>query len=169
MVWGPTGTGKTYGAIKYMASKFGNDFHVQRFRPHVEEWWDGYVSQPGIIIEEFEGSDVVSYSRLLAILDRYQLLLPVKGGFKQARFKEVIFTSNRSPEDWYCNRGETSELDRRLAFGFDEGLGGMIHERTSLGDPYPIVHVKIEEAPHEVIEISDEELSEFLEAEGMEG
>ena len=63
------------------------------------KWWDGYRGEDGVIIDEFTGLfDIV---HLLRWLDRYPVLLEIKGGFAIARFSRVWITSNLDPRLWY--------------------------------------------------------------------
>lgn len=128
VVWGKTGTGKTHGAVDYLDKKFGGDFHIQHFTG-TTEWWDPYHGERAILMDEFGGSLEVSYGRLLVLLDKYKHMLPVKGGFAQASYEEVIITSNFDPRGWYANQADISALLRRLT---------SVTERLSLDDVWPL-------------------------------
>ena len=88
--WGDTGLGKTRGPYDEGAFKW---------EPSTPEWWDGYDGEEILLIDEFYGQ--LRPSRLLALLDGYQLRLPIKGGFTYARWTKVYISSNVPPDDWY--------------------------------------------------------------------
>ena len=113
--YGATGRGKTLHAINYMASRWSNNFYIWRPPEKTGEplWWDGYDFEPGIIIDEFNGNGI-GYRSLLGLLDRYFLRLAIKTSFTYAGFTEVIITSDKSPDQWYTNEANTTELMRRL-------------------------------------------------------
>lgn len=82
-------------------------------------WWDGYIDQSTILLEEFRGQ--IQLSKLLQILDPYPLHVEVKGGCMAARYSTVIITSNSAPEFWYKNEDGSREPDlqalyRRLGY-----------------------------------------------------
>lgn len=100
---GPTGCGKTRRAVSYP------DHYMKPKGDRV--WFDGYEDQAVLIIDDFYGD--IKYGLLLNILDGYELMLPVKGGFIWAQWTKVVITSNADPKDWY-KRGYTPALERRL-------------------------------------------------------
>lgn len=107
--WGLTGTGKTMSA-------FQEDPDLYKWSPSEgTQWWDGYVGQKTLLIDEFDGKLKLQY--LLAILDRYRLQLQVKGGFTHANWSRVIITSNLDPDGWYSEEPPEcrSALDRRIS------------------------------------------------------
>lgn len=102
---GSTGTGKTRAA--YDAT---NDPYVKP----AGDWWDGYVGQEDVIIDDFACD--MPITQLLRVLDRYPLKVPIKGGFVEFVAKAVYITSNIPYEEWYPNaRAEHKEaLTRRI-------------------------------------------------------
>lgn len=65
-------------------------------------WFDGYNGQSTLLIDEFKGW--ISPTYLNQLLDKYQLKLPVKGGFVNAKFTHVFITSNFPPEEWWSDK-----------------------------------------------------------------
>jgi len=84
---GSTGTGKTRSAMN--ACK--NPYKIQGDEL---QWWDGYAGQKELIIDEYDNQ--IPCTKLLGILDGYQLRLPVKGGFTYAMWDTVYITTNLS-------------------------------------------------------------------------
>lgn len=109
VLWGPTGTGKTYRVFReFGASVYRHDLSGNA------EWWDGYVGQSTILFDDFYGQR--KCSRMLHLLDGYPLDLPVKGGFTPAAYTAIYITSNTDPERWYQGvpREQRLALRRRL-------------------------------------------------------
>lgn len=83
---GLTGCGKSLTAL-LVSAFLGSVYYVD---PTLK-WFDGYDGQDVIVVDEFRGCPI---SFLLRMLDRYPMLLPVKGSMVQMLAKTVIFTSN---------------------------------------------------------------------------
>lgn len=119
--WGSTGTGKTRAA-------FQEDEHAFKWSPADEgrQWWDGYIGQKTLIIDEFYGQLKPAY--LLCLLDQYRLQLQVKGGFTHARWTKVIITSNTDPEDWYPT------IPPKVREALDRRITEVVHFPVDLND-----------------------------------
>lgn len=105
--WGKTGTGKTRFVMdQVMDQPF--------WSPGDYKWFDGYQSQPIVIIDDYRGEYPLQL--LLKLLDRYPMQVPVKGGFVKWCPKKVYITSNIHPNDWYpsADRFSVSAMFRRL-------------------------------------------------------
>lgn len=91
--WGETGIGKTRKAFEEAA------------RPYIHpggSWFDGYDGHSDVIFDDFGGSEFkITY--LLKLLDRYQMRVPIKGGFVQWVPRKIWITSNYSPDAWFPN------------------------------------------------------------------
>uniref|UniRef100_UPI0040485434 hypothetical protein n=3 Tax=Pseudomonadati TaxID=3379134 RepID=UPI0040485434 len=105
--WGSTGLGKSREAW----SKAGMDAYPKDPRT---KFWDGYRGHEVVVIDEFRGG--IDISHLLRWLDRYPVLVEVKGSSTVLRAKTIFITSNLSPEDWYKDLDEQTKeaLLRRL-------------------------------------------------------
>lgn len=91
VMWGPTGTGKTRAAFS-----FDDDIYI---KPS-EHWFDGYVGQKVLLVDEMTTQDI-PISFVLRMCDRYPMQLPVKGSYSHLDASIVIFTSNISPLHWW--------------------------------------------------------------------
>lgn len=89
---GPTGTGKS----RHCQDGFPGAYWKQR-----SQWWDGYVGQEVVILDEFYGW--LPYDTLLRLCDRYPLLVETKGGQVNFVAKKIIITTNAIPCNWYRN------------------------------------------------------------------
>ncbi len=104
---GETGVGKTKQAVEHSDNYYmitGDSL----------QWFDGYDGERTLIIDEYNNN--VSVTRLLNLLDRYQLRLPVKGGFTYANWDHVIITTNLSRNELHPNAkpAHRRALDRRI-------------------------------------------------------
>lgn len=103
VLYGPTGTGK---------SKWAFETYPGAYWKSQDNWWDEYDGQETVICDEFYGW--IKYSTLLRICDRYPLRLERKGGFINFKCKNILFTSNHEPENWYKNIEDMSAFIRRV-------------------------------------------------------
>jgi hypothetical protein len=87
---GPTGTGK---------SKWAMDNYPGAYWKQRSNWWDGYVGQETVVLDEFYGW--LPFDLLLRLCDRYPLLVETKGGQTQFVAKTIIITTNMLPCNWY--------------------------------------------------------------------
>lgn len=99
--WGTPGCGKTRRA-REEAGKFYLVPVPSRGQP---VWFDGYLGEHTIVIDDFDGS-WIDFAMLLRILDGYNLeRFAKKGGFVFKQWKRVFITSNQMPENWYPTKG----------------------------------------------------------------
>lgn len=101
LCFGPTGVGKTRWAV----DSSNGDFYKHEPR---SAWFDGYVNQTSIIVDEYSGWWSLDY--LLSFCDRYPHRLQIKGGFAWLRASRIIFTANTHPRDWYNYAGRSEQL-----------------------------------------------------------
>lgn len=96
VLFGPTGTGKSYHAH----TQFPNAASVS---PPTESkgpiWFDGYDGNVATIIDEFYGW--IRHDTMLRLCDAYAYRAPIKGGFVNFNSKYLIITSNQPPSQWY--------------------------------------------------------------------
>jgi len=90
--WGKTGVGKSRKAWEEATiDAYPKDPNTK--------FWDGYRGQSNVVIDEFRGT--INISHLLRWLDRYPLLLEVKGSMVVCKATNVWITSNLHPREWY--------------------------------------------------------------------
>lgn len=105
--WGPTGSGKTREAWEQCGYE---DTWVSNVNL---DWVDGYDGQSNVIIDDFRASHC-QFAKLLRILDRYPLKLPVKGGFVDWVPKRIIVTSTHSPYKCYKSEDIQENIDQLI-------------------------------------------------------
>lgn len=112
--WGPTGTGKTRYAVE-SARKLGS-YYILSKSNNKQLWWDGYVDQQVLIMDEFRGS-WCPFEVLLRILDGHQYQPEQKGGHVVVAYTTVIITSNIDPRCWYSSEKvkDQDPLFRRIS------------------------------------------------------
>lgn len=90
--WGPTGVGKSRTAW----DRAGLDAYP---KVSTTKFWDGYRGQDCVVIDEFRGG--IGIEHLLRWLDRYPVLVEVKGSAVVLKATKIWITSNLHPKDWY--------------------------------------------------------------------
>ncbi len=107
IVCGPTGTNKTRNAVE----ENQNAFKIEGANL---KWFDGYEMESTLIIDEYNND--IPITKLLNILDGYQLRLEIKGSFTYANWTKVIITTNLRPEEIHSKAKEehVNALNRRV-------------------------------------------------------
>lgn len=99
--WGPPGTGKSFMAHRELeAIEKPDNFFVVPMPKGSGLYFDGYMGQENVLIDEMRGSRM-PHQDLLRLLDRYPTTVPIHGGLVDWRPKKIILTSNHHPFDWY--------------------------------------------------------------------
>ncbi len=104
-IHGETGTGKTRMAVDSCAKDY------YKIEGSQLQWFDGYNGEKNLIIDEYAND--VKITKLLGLLDGYQLRVPVKCGFTYANWNTVYITSNLDPEELH---GQAIEKHRNALF-----------------------------------------------------
>lgn len=90
--WGKTGTGKSRKALDEGGMEaYGKD-------PR-SKFWDGYLGQEHVIVDEFRGG--IDVSHMLRWCDRYPVRVEVKGSSRPLVARKIWITSNLHPRQWY--------------------------------------------------------------------
>lgn len=105
--WGATGSGKSRRAWE----QAGLDAFPKDPRT---KFWDGYRGQQHVVIDEFRGG--IDIAHMLRWLDRYPVIIEVKGSSTVLKATKVWITSNLHPQDWYPDLDQATKqaLLRRL-------------------------------------------------------
>lgn len=114
LLFGPSEVGKTR---RFFDSEPADD----RWSSPITDglWFDGYYGQSAVLFDDFAGKlSKLSLANLLRIIDRYDIQLPVKGGFVWFNPKRIYITTNFHPRDWYDWDGREQQwpaLKRRFS------------------------------------------------------
>lgn len=105
--WGRTGSGKSKRAFE----EAGGDCY---FKDPRSKFWCGYQGQSHVIIDEFRGA--IDLSHMLRWLDRYPVIVEIKGSSRPLKATKFWITSNVDPRLWYpdADRETIEALVRRL-------------------------------------------------------
>lgn len=105
--WGSTGSGKSRRAwAEAGMGAYPKDPNTK--------FWDGYNCHEHVVIDEFRGR--IDISHLLRWLDRYPVIVEIKGSSTCLVAKTIWITSNLDPRCWYPDLDEETKqaLLRRL-------------------------------------------------------
>lgn len=135
IIQGPTGTGKS----RYCTETFPGAYWKPR-----NEWWDGYVHQEVVVLDEFYGW--LAYDFLLRLCDWHPLIVGCKGGSLQFVSKTIVITTNKRPDQWYRNvyfEAFKRRIDTIMVFGtafrstysrYEDAKFIDLHDEDKLGD-----------------------------------
>lgn len=104
---GPTNVGKSHRAWDEAGiDAFPKDPNTK--------FWDGYRGQESVVIEEFRGR--IDISHMLRWLDKWPVVVEIKGGATVLKAKKIFITSNLPVTKWYPDLDEETyaALLRRL-------------------------------------------------------
>ncbi len=130
LLYGPTGTGKSHWAH----TKFPDAF----WKSPLCKWFDGYLDQTTVIMDEFAGRmSKYGLSSLLRLMDKYPLKVEIKGSCRDFLATTIVFTTNIHPYMWYEWAGRKSQwpaLQRRFdeVWWFREKYDGVAHSALFL-------------------------------------
>jgi len=105
--WGPSGVGKSRRAW----DEAGLDAYPKD--PNTK-FWCGYNSHQNVVVDEFRGT--ISIGHMLRWLDRYPVIVELKGSSTILVAQNFWITSNVDPRDWYPDLDDLTKaaLLRRL-------------------------------------------------------
>ena len=78
------------------------------------KFWDGYKGHKYVVMDEFRGS--IDISHLLRWMDRYPVIVEVKGSSSVLVAEKIWITSNLHPKDWFFGLDDLTyaALERRM-------------------------------------------------------
>lgn len=95
-IWytGPSASGKSHAVF----SDFNPETHF--IKDVSVDWWDGYIGQPIVILNEFRGE--IKFSMMCGLIDKWPMTVPVRGK-ESVPFlaKEIRVACIKSPKDVY--------------------------------------------------------------------
>jgi len=96
VVYGPPGTGKT----TWVNSEFTEIYWAARPN-NGSFYFEGYRGEDCILVDDFYGWYPQDF--LLRLCQHFECRLPYRGGESQCLARNIIFTSNKRPWNWYKN------------------------------------------------------------------
>lgn len=93
LIYGSPGCGKTHYANNLVPNAYWK-------QPHTK-WWDGYSGNQDIVIDDFKGW--LAYTHMLRIMDKYPLMVEVKGSNLNFNPPKLVITCSTLPWTWYSN------------------------------------------------------------------
>lgn len=161
VLWGEAGAGKTKLANTTFLDYECYSLNIERDR---SLWFDGYVGQPVVIIDEFEGPKQIDLTYLLRLLDGYPMRVQTKGGFTCWCPSIVVITSNYRSSEWYTNESpyRLLALERRITkeLMVEKGKQTVLEFKNIKKELF--IDCKEEEKLPENMVISNKELEEKL-------
>lgn len=104
-LYGPTGTGK---------SRTARESNPGYYLKMPNRWWDGYVDQPCVIIEEWSPCHEKLACHLKQWCDHHAFSAEVKGSTKCIRPRRIVVTSNYSIDECFPNPADSEPMKRRF-------------------------------------------------------
>ncbi len=120
-LYGPTGSGKT----RYAISNAKGDYWISS----EPKWFDGYSGQETAILDDLRAGSY-EFNWLLRLLDRYNVLVPIKGGFVNWEPKRIFITAPAEPRKVFINHetGEPWDRIEQLERRIDRVIDMEVHE-----------------------------------------
>lgn len=103
VLYGPSGTGKSRYANEHWPDAYWKSFG--------DPWWDMYTGEETIVLDDFRPG-FMTLTCAQHLLDRYKMLVPIKGGYVQILAKRIVITSNLHPREWFEKDRECTILRR---------------------------------------------------------
>jgi len=140
-IWGDKGTGKT-SSIFTMNSHLGINeqfdpplYHWDSKNIYLKrglgKWFDGYIGQEVLVLDDILIKDVEEARSLLAILDRFTFRIETKGSHRMSEWRHVVITSNVPPHEWF------NSSDRTIPFATQGAILDRISRETQFtGDSH---------------------------------
>jgi len=137
--YGTPGTGKTryamLGPSPYVHADYpvkGSQFFFGDYRPDFHET---------VVFDDFYGQ--MPYTTWLRVCDRYPMEVHTKGAFHQLLARNIVFTSNRAPNEWYpkifAEPDRWHAFDRRIHNIIFFTQEGYVIKKGNL--PWPLPHL----------------------------
>jgi len=132
VLWGETGCGKTRDAYAGLEE-------TEVYSHPGGQWFDKFEGQQRAVFDDFGGSEF-KLTYLLKLLDRYPMMVQIKGGHVNWNPREIVMTSNYHPKEWFPQAKEehVKALLRRI--GNIVHYSDPFHLRRAANEPVETEH-----------------------------
>lgn len=108
--YGEPGAGKTHLAIHKARQKYGRVY----VKNPTHKWWDGYSGHEAVVMDDFDPQKTeLDRTYMNQLMDKWPMMLEVKGGFTKNLIKTLYITTNYHPRTWYAD-GDEAQTRRRI-------------------------------------------------------
>lgn len=103
-LYGKTGAGKSRWAAQ--------NFPEAYWKPSLDKWFDGYMMEQTVIIDDYRPTQDLSFEYLLRLVDRYPLMVQTKGAFVPFVPKRIIITSPRDISETFLHLNHQEDMEQ---------------------------------------------------------
>jgi hypothetical protein len=107
-VYGPTGTGKSRWVYDQV------DKESYYFKNATTKWWCGYAGQKDVVLDDFRPNKEMPFEYMLNLMDRYPMMVEMKGGTTHFLAQRLFVTAPCEPKDvWsHCEWLKDEQLNQ---------------------------------------------------------
>ena len=112
-LYGESGAGKSHMCTELAKKQRKEGEHIYRHNNGNFAWWDGYSSEEIVIMEELRRNKIKAaggLAQLLVYLDKYPVLLPVKGSFVRRNYHTVYINTAQDPITFFTYKTNDGDI-----------------------------------------------------------